>query len=530
MDSASAPDVQELISPNNARMDQQEEHLLNTGRAVQALVAQVSELTSQLQQLRSPAAPPPLPVPPQPTNAEYLSEPHLPTPESYAALSEEVKRVFDHAVVGREAARMLADLYQGSKTVSDYSIEFRTLAAEWKGIRRRSGTSSCMEFPARSVTASTNTVSPTFDQEPMQVGRARLSWEKRERWRAKGLCLYCGAPGHFLVNCPVKQFTRTVGLGLLSGGLSLERSSSTTLLPVRLQWAATSHNCLALVDSGAEGNFMDIDLALHLHIPIVPLTHKISVNAFNGQPLPDITHTTGQITLITSGNHSERITLLLTSSPLAPVVLGHPWLVHHNPRVDWGHNSVSAWSDSCYASCLVSACSSVSCCLLQNEPVNLSNMPKEYLDLKEVFSKSRAASLPLHRPYDCGIDLVPAPKFIGPFTVTKILSPVAVRLKLPPAYRRIHPIFHVSKLKPVFHSPINPPAPVPPPPRLVDGEPTYSVNRILDCRLRGRSFQYLVDWEGYGPEEKSWVPARDILDHSLIDDYNQRVGSPGSTK
>ncbi|KAL0172528.1 hypothetical protein M9458_032839, partial [Cirrhinus mrigala] len=110
-----------------------------------------------------------------------------------------------------------------------------------------------------------------------------------------------------------------------------------------------------------------------------------------------------------------------------------------------------------------------------------------------------------------------APKFIGPF----IISPVAVRLKLPPAYRRIHSVFHVSKLKPVFHSPINPPAPVPPPPRLVDGEPTYSVNRILDSRRRGHGFQYLVDWEGYGPEERSWVPARDILDHSLIDDYNQ---------
>ncbi len=64
-----------------------------------------------------------------------------------------------------------------------------------------------------------------------------------------------------------------------------------------------------------------------------------------------------------------------------------------------------------------------------------------------------------------------APKFIGPFPVTKIISPVAVCLKLPPTYRRIHPIFHVSKLKPVFHSAINPPAPVPPPPRLVDGEP-----------------------------------------------------------
>uniref|UniRef100_A0A9J8CWH8 Tf2-1-like SH3-like domain-containing protein n=1 Tax=Cyprinus carpio carpio TaxID=630221 RepID=A0A9J8CWH8_CYPCA len=96
-----------------------------------------------------------------------------------------------------------------------------------------------------------------------------------------------------------------------------------------------------------------------------------------------------------------------------------------------------------------------------------------------------------------------APKFIGPFTVTKIISPVAVRLKLPPAYRRIHPAFHVSKIKPVFHSHINPPVPVPPP--------------------RGRGFQCLVDWEGYGPEERGWVPARDILDHSLIDDYNRQV-------
>ncbi|KAL0185367.1 hypothetical protein M9458_021064, partial [Cirrhinus mrigala] len=161
---------------------------------------------------------------------------------------------------------------------------------------------------------------------------------------------------------------------LLSGGLSLEKSSSTTLLPVRLEWAATSHNCLALVDSGVEGNFMDIDLAIRLHIPIVPLTHKISVNALNGQTLPDITHTTGQVTLITSGNHSEKITLLLTSSPLTTIVLGHSWLVHHNPR---------------------------------NESVNLSNVPKEYLDLKEVFSKSMAASLPPHHPYDCAIDLVP---------------------------------------------------------------------------------------------------------------------------
>ncbi|KAK2898059.1 hypothetical protein Q8A73_014439 [Channa argus] len=34
-------------------------------------------------------------------------------------------------------------------------------------------------------------------------------------------------------------------------------------------------------------------------------------------------------------------------------------------------------------------------------------IPEEYLDLKEVFNKARATSLPPHRPYDCAIDLLP---------------------------------------------------------------------------------------------------------------------------
>ncbi len=191
MDSAETRGLQELLAGNNVRMDLQEENMLNTGRAVQALVAQVSELTTQVQLLRSPAAPPTPPSFSIPGNHSPQHEPRLPAPEMYAgdpnlcrafltkcslffslqpltfatvvsrvalvltllsgraalwgtavwenrhpccssfhSLSQEMRRVFDRALVGREAARMLADLRQGEQSVSDYSIQFRTLAAE----------------------------------------------------------------------------------------------------------------------------------------------------------------------------------------------------------------------------------------------------------------------------------------------------------------------------------------------------------------------------------------------------------------
>uniref|UniRef100_A0A8C6PEI6 Gypsy retrotransposon integrase-like protein 1 n=1 Tax=Nothobranchius furzeri TaxID=105023 RepID=A0A8C6PEI6_NOTFU len=64
-----------------------------------------------------------------------------------------------------------------------------------------------------------------------------------------------------------------------------------------------------------------------------------------------------------------------------------------------------------------------------------------------------------------------SPRFIGPYTISEVISPWSVRLLLPPSLK-IHPVFHVSLIKPVTSSTLCPAPlsdPPPPPVRLADG-------------------------------------------------------------
>nr|XP_055051762.1 retrotransposon-derived protein PEG10 [Misgurnus anguillicaudatus] len=475
--------LEEFLQRTVGRMDRQEKAIDEMGRAFQAMVTKVSELALQAQQHHPPppTAPPTPPTPPITTGGSPQSEPRLPIPEKYAgepkfcrsflshcslhfalqprtftteemkvafvlslltgkaalwgtavwenqdrccasfhALSEEMRRVFDRSVAGREAARLLADLRQEDRSVSDYSIEFRTLAAECKWneeaqwdhflhgladriqqeiravelpsslnglidltIRidnrldqaaRRRGRTTRTTSPEVQHRRPEVAVSPPGDLEPMQ---AEIPWTVFILWQPR--------TSHPAL--PSKRSSPIVNLRLLSGGISARKTSSTsTLLPVRLRWSTHTLDQHALVDSGAEGSFMDFNFARKIKIPLTSLKHPIAPFALDGHKLPVITQTTIPVSLITSGNHTEKISFLITDSPQTPIVLGHTWLHKHNPRIDWRLGSVVSWSEECHLSCLLSAGVNVSESVFQGEAVDLTNVPAEYHDLKEVFN------------------------------------------------------------------------------------------------------------------------------------------------
>jgi hypothetical protein len=123
------------------------------------------------------------------------------------------------------------------------------------------------------------------------------------------------------------------------------------------------------------------------------------------------------------------------------------------------------------------------------------------------------------------------PKWLGPFKVTKVVNPVAFRLELPPSMSRLHPVFHLSLLKPYVRDPGRTAHRYTP--LLVDRQGlVFKVDRILKHRdvvkgsrktqagkVHRKVREYLIKWEGF--DESTWEPEGNIVGgaKALLSEY-----------
>lgn len=138
---------------------------------------------------------------------------------------------------------------------------------------------------------------------------------------------------------------------------------------------------MALIDSGAAGNLIDIEFAKYHDLPCVPCESWVAVAALDGHPLGNgqVKFITEDLRLQTGTLHSEIICLYPIESPQNPIILGLPWLEKHNPQISWKAKQISQWSEYWQKNCL----------LIDSYPLPLVPKPPRTASYCQIFPQTR---------------------------------------------------------------------------------------------------------------------------------------------
>ncbi|KAI5115596.1 hypothetical protein M0805_003691 [Coniferiporia weirii] len=155
----------------------------------------------------------------------------------------------------------------------------------------------------------------------------------------------------------------------------------------------------ALIDSGAEGKFIDAKFVIKHRIPTRTLAHPIHVRNGDGTPNQHGTITRFTWRLIKIGGRSITTTFLVTSLGKEDVILGLPWLKRHNPAIDWSAGTIS----------INKITTATTLAREHIKPVQSleTTIPMQYHKYLHIFQKKAAECFPISCPYDHTINLKP---------------------------------------------------------------------------------------------------------------------------
>jgi hypothetical protein len=112
------------------------------------------------------------------------------------------------------------------------------------------------------------------------------------------------------------------------------------------------------------------------------------------------------------------------------------------------------------------------------------------------------------------------PHFDGPYTITDV-HPETSNYTLEMPNSNVFPTFHASELKRFIlnDTALFPQCELMSPGPIVtaDGLEEYFIEEIVDACRRGHGWQFLVRWQGYGPESNEWLSASELEDSEALD-------------
>ncbi|KAJ1113094.1 hypothetical protein NDU88_001351 [Pleurodeles waltl] len=348
----------------------------------------------------------------------------------------EFERVFDHRTVTQSADRELLDLRQGNQDLVSYLANFNRLVAEtsWPEEKQAVLFYKGLKEELKDILAQIDP-QPTDCQELINLVLRldhRLAERKGKRnkiekysWRVHDNrdsrtpkertpeLMEIGTIRRPLTKDEKDLRRKMDNVFIVGGRVILPKIVQSNQRTSKVQFRRSQPMHQSIL--GATGNFVDVQLVRAWGIPCIEKKTPEIIQAVNGKLL-----TGGPVTLQTiplsmicedknqRKKHKEKIILDVIHAPQYGIILGLPWLTHHNPEINWAERKIVFSSALCNEQCLQKiqvpkVCNSYIATAAEKEI----QLPKQYSSYKDVFDEKGAETLPPHRSYDCQIDLAP---------------------------------------------------------------------------------------------------------------------------